>query len=68
MLFETLEKMGNTELGQFVERWLHDTACVIPFSTKKTLDKGEVVAHAPLLIPSALLLFHGLNIARAARS
>jgi len=31
-------------------------------------DKGEVVAHAPQLVPSALLLFDGLKRAYAARS
>ena len=30
-------------------------------------DKGEVVAHAPQLIPSCLLLFDGLKRAYAAR-
>ncbi len=31
-------------------------------------DKGEVVAHAPQLLPSALLLFEGLKRAYAART
>lgn len=79
LLMETLEKMGSSVMGHFIQQWLHDSDCFIGLHDRKMCvlglchlmqmpDKGEVVAYAPQLVPSCLLLFEGLKRAYAARN
>merc|ERR1712055_1258460 len=84
LLLATLDKiqmpgMPGSVFGHFVQQWIHDTDCFIGLHDRKLCvlglvhlmqmsDNPAVVAHAPQLVPSALLLFDGLKRAYAARN
>ena len=84
LLLATLDKiqmpgMPGSVFGHFVQQWIHDTDCFIGLHDRKLCvlglvhlmqmsDNPAVAAHAPQLVPSALLLFDGLKRAYAARN
>jgi len=84
LLLATLDKiqipgMAGGVFGNFVQQWIHDTDCFIGLHDRKLCvlglvhllqmpDNPAVVAHAPQLLPSTLLLFDGLKRAYAARN
>ena len=84
LLLATLDKiqmpgMPGSVFGHFVQQWIHDTDCFIGLHDRKLCvlglvhlmqmsDNASVAAHAPQLVPSALLLFDGLKRAYAARN
>jgi len=75
LLLATLEKiqmpgMPGSVFGHFVQQWIHDTDCFIGLHDRKLCvlglvhlmqmsDNPAVAAHAPQLVPSALLLLTG---------
>jgi len=84
VLVATLEKMpmpGGTGsvTAHFIQQWIHDTDCFIGLHDRKICVLGlchlmqmpqqpAVVAQAPKIIPSLLLLFDGLKRAYEARA
>merc|ERR1712141_781642 len=77
------EAGSNQDAGliikNFIGQWIHDTDCFIGLHDRKLCvlglvhlmqmsDNPAVAAHAPQLVPSALLLFDGLKRAYAARN